>query len=392
MSLRALEERIARSGTLPDLGLGPEAQARCEGLFSRPFILLHAACELYAARVAYDLAGDLGWHPRLRAGAGLEALLEGLHAQSRPPAAWMLDFMADEGLLRREGDRYHLAAEPDFGTGELRAAAEAAAPGCGVNFDLLDTIRRQVPPFFREGRPGEGLLFDLSTLPLWLAYFSNANPEYLPNNVFAALALKDGLPEGARVLELGAGAGSFAELTASEGAREGWLGRVADYRFTDVTPTFLRKAQRELRGRAPGLPLSFQAFDLNRPFTEQGLEPGAFDAILGINVVHVATDLLGALEGLRALLAPGGRLVLGECLKPDLAKPIYLEFFFKFVRSFNDVALDPDYRPAAGFLTPEAWEKALRRAGFASVRRYPDTRALMAAFPTFYVGALSAGA
>lgn len=391
MSLRALEERLAGWGALPDLGLGPRAQARGQALFARPFMTLHAACELYAARVAFDLAGDLGWHPALRAGAPLEDCLAGLHPQSRGPAAWMLDFMAEEGLLRRDGDRFHLDAEPDFGTAELRAAAEAATPGCGYNLDLLDAIRRLVPPFFREGKPGEGLLFDLSTLPLWLAYFSNANPEYFPNNAFALLALEDGLPEGARVLELGAGAGSFAELVAAEGAREGWLGRIADYRFTDVVPTFLRKAQRELRDRAPGLPLSFQALDLNRPFGDQGLAPGSFDAVVGINVVHVATDLGEALRGLRALLAPGGRLVLGECLKPDLSKPIYLEFFFKFVKSFNEGVLDPESRPAAGFLTPEAWEKALRRAGFASLRRFPDTRALMEAFPTFYVGALSAG-
>lgn len=392
MSLRVLEERLVRSGTLPDLGLGPEAQARCEGLFSETFLRLHAICEVYAARVAYDLAGDLGWHPRLRAGATLEACLEGLHAQSRLPAAWMLDFMAEEGILRREGDRYILDAAPDFDTAQLREAAEAASPGSGVNLDLLDSIRRLVPPFFREGRPGEALLFDLSTLPLWLSYFSNANPEYRPNNVFASLALRDDLAEGARILELGAGAGSFAELVAAEGAREGWLPRIAEYRFTDVTPTFLRKAQRELKGRAPGLPLAFQSFDLNRPFTEQGLEPGTFDAIVGINVVHVARDLGEVLRNLRALLAPGGRLILGECLKPDLAKPIYLEFFFKFVKSFNEVRLDPDLRPAAGFLTPEAWEKALLRSGFAMVRRYPDTRALMQVFPTFYVGALSAQA
>ncbi len=390
--MRALEERIARSGTLPDLGLGPAAQARCEGIFAAPFITLHAACELYAARVAHDLAGDLGWHARLRRGATLEDCLEGLHPQSRGPGAWMLEFMADEGVLRREGTRFRLEGEPGFTAAELRGAAEAAAPGHGVNFDLLDTIRRQSPPFFLEGRPGEGLLFDLATLPLWLAYFSNANPEYFPNNAFAAVALADGLPRGARILELGAGAGSFAEHVAAEGAREGWLDRIAEYRFTDITPTFLRRAQRELHGRAPGLPLAFQPLDLNRDLGAQGLSPGSFDAIVGINVVHVATDLLGVLGSLRALLVPGGRLVLGECLKPDLAKPIYLEFFFKFVKSFNDVALDPDFRPAAGFLTPEAWERALFRAGFASVRRYPDTRALMAAFPTFYVGALSAGA
>ncbi len=390
--MKEVEARLARCGALPDLALGPWAQARCEEIFSRPFRVLHAICELYAARVAYDLAGDLGWHPLLRSGATLEACLEGLHPQSRVPGEWMLQFLAEEGLLRREEDRYHLDGPPPCVLEELRAAAEAACPGQGLNLDLLDSIRRQVLPFFREGRPGEQLLFDLTTLPLWLSYFSNRNPEYHPNNLFALLALWDGLPEGARVLELGGGAGSFAELLAAEAAREGWLARIAEYRFTDVTPTFLRKAQRELRSRAPGLPLSFQALDLNGSFEDQGLAPGGLDAIVGINVVHVAQDLEDTLRRLRALLAPGGRLILGECLKPDLARPIYLEFFFKFVKSFTEVKLDPEFRPVPGFLTPEAWDKALRHAGFKAVRRFPDTRALMAAYPTFYVGALSAEA
>jgi len=390
--VKEIEVRLARCGDLPDLGLGAWAQDRCREIFSRPFRTLHAACELYAARVAYDLAGDLGWHGKLRAGATLEACLAGLHPQARIPAEWMLLFLVEEDLLRREGLSFHLEGEPAYSLADLRAAAEEACPGHGVNLDLLDSIRRQILPFFTEGRPGEQLLFDLTTLPQWLSFFSNRNPEYLPNNLFALLALRDGLPPGARVLELGAGAGSFAELLAEEAAREGWLDRIPDYRFTDVPPTFMPKAQAEVTARAPGLPLSYQTVDLNRPFEEQGLTPGCLDAIVGVNVVHVAHDLLDTLRRLRVLLAPGGRLIIGECMKPDLAKPIYLEFFFKFVKSFTDVKVDPEYRPVGGFLTPEAWDKALRHAGFRNVRRYPDTRALMQAYPTFYVGALNAEA
>jgi SAM-dependent methyltransferase len=132
--------------------------------------------------------------------------------------------------------------------------------------------------------------------------------------------------------------------------------------------------------------------DLNRPLQDQGLMPGSLDAVAAVNVVHVARDLGAVLRGIRGLLAPGGRLVLAECLKPDLAKPIHLEFFFKFVKGFTEVDLDPDFRPSAGFLTPEAWERALLASGFRSVRRVPDTRRILRTFPTFYVGALSAEA
>jgi len=384
---QAIAAKHATHGTLPDMGLGPVLQARCAEVFSAATLRLHLACELYAARVAFDLAGDLGWHGRLRAGATLDECLAGLHPQSRIPGAWMLEFLLHANWLEVREGRYRLIHEPTFSAADIRAVAEADSPDQGVNFDLLDAVRRQIPPFFTEGRPGEQLLFDLGTLPLWLAYFSNRNQEYLPNNLFALFALEDGLPEGARVLEIGAGAGSFAELLSGEA----WRSRIAEYRFTDVSPTFLRKAQRELAARAPGLPFAFQSFDVNQPFEAQGLTAGGFDAIVGINVLHVARNLPEALGRLRTLLAPGGRLVIGECLKPDLATPIYLEFFFKFIRSFTEVDLDPVLRPAPGFLTPEAWEALLANAGFHPVRRYPDTRVMMQSLASFYVGALGAG-
>ena len=134
---------------------------------------------------------------------------------------------------------------------------------------------------------------------------------------------------------MGSGSGSFARLLYQDAVEGGQLDRIAEYRFTDITPTFLRKAQRELPGALSGLPLRFSHLDLNRDLLAQGLTEGSFDAIVGVNVFHVAQDLQETLARVRRLLAPGGRLILGECLKPDLAHPIYLEFFFKFMKIEN---------------------------------------------------------
>jgi len=111
-----------------------------------------------------------------------------------------------------------------------------------------------------------------------------------------------------------------------------------------------------------------------------------------VNVLHVAKDLQATLRELRSHLAPGGHLVLGECLKPDLRRPIYLEFAFQFMAGFTDVTLDPDLRPTYGFLTPEAWVKALHAAGFREVLEVPRVRPLMAHWEFFNVGAFVAGA
>jgi SAM-dependent methyltransferase len=390
--MQVLLDRLCHFDTVPDFGHGERTQSQVAIFFTRPFLALHCATELYTARVVLRLALALGWETKLREGATLDELIEGFAAQSRIVAEWMLSFLAEEGLLHQAGQRYRLVGEPDLDLVEIRAFAEAEAPGHGANFELLDAVLQQVTPFFTEGKSGDKLLFNLTVFPLWLDFFRNENLNYLPNNLLSLIALRECLPAGARVMEVGGGAGSFAQLLARDGAEAGYLDQIAEYRFTDMAPAFLRKAQRELREKTPGLPLTFGALDINKPFETQNLGDGLFDVIVGVNVLHVAVDLQDALRRLRSLLKPGGHLILGECMKPDLAHTIYMEFFFKFMKGFTDVHLDPELRPCSGFLTPEVWEKVLLAAGFKCIQKVPDIRAMMAVCPTFYVGALAAEA
>ena len=389
----ALDRLRAKLEGLPDALNGQlqgDRWAELRAGFNRPFLALHLAAELYTARVALALALDLGWEPKLRAGTDAETLLADLPAQCRIPVAWMLGFLADMGLLVREGAKVRLVGEPDTDLAEIRAFAAAESGPQMATFDLLDRVRAVIPPFFTMGKPGEPLLFDLTTFPLWLAYFRNDNPVYRPNNLLPLMALRERLPERARVLEIGAGSGSFLRLLHEDAAEKGYLSRFADYRFTDVAPAFLRRAQRELAGELLGMPLSFSAFDLNKDFAAQGLEDGSLDAVVGVNVLHVAKDLPATLAALRRALKPGGLLAFGECLKPSSDEPIYLEFLFNFMDSFRDVGLDPALRPAPGFLTPEQWQRLLEHAGFREIRAYPDARALMDKVPDFFVGGFGA--
>ncbi len=360
------------------------------GFLTKPFLAIQTALKVYTARCSMLLALELGFEERLRQGATLEALLQGLHPQSRFPLGWLLPFLVDEGFLTEQDGRYRLEGHPDLDLGSIRAFAEKAAPGNLIGFDLMDAVRQRILPFFTEGRNGESLLFDLSVFPVWLDYFRDEGLTYFQNNLLTLEALRQDLPEGARVLEIGGGTGSFACLFARDAQHRGTLAGLAEYRFTDLAPAFLRRARRELGERTPGLPLTFGAVDINRPLAEQGLEPGRFDAIVGVNVLHVARDLVPALRDLRSQLAPGGRLVAGECLKPELGRPIYTEFFFQFMTGYTQVNLDPALRPIHGFLTADAWEANLRAAGFTRIDHVPDTRPIQRVFPHFYVGALVA--
>ena len=384
-----LGERLEREGELVErlAALGH----RDLPFVTRRFLAVHFALEVYTARTALLLAFDLGFEEPLRRGCTLEELLVDLHPQSRFPIGWMLPFLVDQGLLRAEGERYFLEGEPDLDLEEIRAFVERESPGQQVGFNLIDAVRTRVRPFFTEGRQGESLLFDLSVYPLWLEYFRDDNLAYAPNNLLALKALREELRPASRILELGGGAGSFAILFAREAAADGSLEQVREYRFTDVAPAFLRRAQRELGSKTPGLPLAFSSLDINQPLDGQGFEDRRFDLITGINVLHVARDLLPTLRDLRAHLAEGGRLVVGECLKPSMHSPIFTEYFFQFMRGYTEVNLDPVLRPVHGFLSADAWEANLRAAGFQSVEHRPDTRQIVGFFPNFYAGALVAG-
>lgn len=390
MTLEALTRDCREDPSLEALGRLLPRDCGGESLFSKPFRVLHAVSDLYTARTALGLGFDLGWEQPLRRGASADELLAGCRPPSRVPAEWILRFLAEKDMLVREGSRYRLDGSPSLDLQELRTLAEQEAPGRLQSLDLLDAVRSHIRPYFTEGRSGDACLFDLAVFPLWLEYFRNENILYRSNNQFALTALRDSLKPGFRILELGGGAGSFAQLLGSTCAGTGELGNIAEYRFTDIAPTFLRRAQRGLRDLAPGIPFSFGSLDINRSLDDQGLAGSSFDAIVGINVLHVAKRMGSTLPDLKRHLVPGGHLILGECLKPDLARPIYLEFIFQFMSSFTEVETDPDLRPTHGFLTPEAWIRILEAAGFRDVHDIPDVRAVMDRFPAFYVGAFSA--
>lgn len=216
---------------------------------TKPFLAIQTALKVYTARAGLLLALELGFEDRLRRGATLDELLEGLAPQSRFPLGWLLPLLVDEGLLAEVDGRYLLEGAPDLDLPSIRAFAEKAAPGNQIGFDLMDAVRRRIHPFFTEGRNGESLLFDLEVFPVWHAYFRDEGLTYFQNNLLTLRALREGLPEGARVLEIGGGTGSFAALLAREDGPA-----LAEYRFTDLAPAFLRRARRELGERAPGLP------------------------------------------------------------------------------------------------------------------------------------------
>ena len=305
---------------------------------------------------------------------------------ARVPVAWLLETLAARGWTERSGPgRYRAqlpAPAPD--PEEILAAQAANDERCLPSFRIAAMAADRYPAVLRGERTGEQALFDAEGIVAWSKYFSNANPLYAVANAIGALVAERALTaRGGAVLELGGGLGSGAEALLD---RIG-PGKVRSYRFTELSPLFLKRAERSLRARFRDRGLEFGTLDVDRPF---GVPPGSFALVYGVNVLHVARDLAATLAEVRAALAPGGALVIAECMRPFTGRPVYVELPFNLLASFRDPVLVPEWRPNGGFLTPEAWRRALAANGFTGVAVYPDIAALREAFPQFVVAAVTA--
>ena len=344
--------------------------------------LVDAAC-----RAALERSG--AWPPA--AGASPEELASriGVPPAAHPAFDFLFGKLVEAGHLEREGDRLRASGPGPEKFDEALVRFVADSPAASVGAELVALLVEEAPDIFSGRKTGEEVLFSPQRLPLWFRYFSNANPLYSVNNALGAVVLLRELPPaGARVLEVGGGAGSAAEALLSRAGE----GRIATYRFTELVPTFLRRGERAARAAAPpGTAVEAARLDMTRPWAEQGIAPASFDAVYAVNCFHVAADLDAVLAESRAALVPGGALVLSECVKPgDPRRPIYVEFIFRFLGSFNSVVTHPERRPAHGFLSPAAWRASLAAAGFTGTRLAPDVERLSARYPDFFVAVVSA--
>ena len=155
----------------------------------------------------------------------------------------------------------------------------------------------------------------------------------------AAALLGAAVAPGSRVLEFGAGSGAMSLRLADAG-----------YAVTasDLFPESFR----------PG-DIPFVAADLNGLFAAQW--PQGFDAVMALEIVEHLENPRQVLRQIRALLPPGGRLVLST---PNIANPVSQALFLR--RGEFQWFRDVDYREQ-GHITPQSpWmlEKALQEAGF----------------------------
>jgi SAM-dependent methyltransferase len=375
----------------------PDPEIRA--LFTREFILCSEEFDRFTVDMLLNLIAELDLTELLSRGTTVREVLasRGWAPRAEIPLTWFFRKLAAEQHLDVQGsgrDAVFRArgplpvGDPDRAEARARALDPRSAPP----FSVVRAMLEHVPAFLRGELSGEEVLFSPSKLPLWFDYFSNDNLLYQINNRLGAEAVARALPVGrpATVVEIGGGSGSAALAVAERLARDAALPRIGRYVFTEIVPTFLRRAERNLRARCPGLPAEFRRLDMDRDFAAQELEPGSADVVYAVNTIHIAKNLAATLGRVRETLRPGGVAVFSECVRPFEGQPIYVEFVFNFLENFTGVATDPATRPNHGFLTPESWRRSLAAAGFERPEILPDVETLAQHYEAFFVAAVSA--
>ena len=168
------------------------------------------------------------------------------------------------------------------------------------------------------------------------------------------------LPEGRplRILEIGAGTGGLTSHVLPLIERD-----LHSYIFSDVSAAFFSGAMQKLAGFPA---VEYKIFDLEKPGPEQGFELGAFDFIIGTNVLHAVSDLRSTLRHLHELLAPGGNLVFMDVAIPQL----WTETVFGLMSGWWRFT-DRDLRPFHPLLGRAQWEVLLGEMGFAETASLP---------------------
>ena len=312
------------------------------------------------------------------------------------PASWILTMLASRKWIGTNiganGERLYRVEQalPALDPDEILEKQRAHDPRCLPSYEIAALAVAHYPAVLRGQTSGEQALFGPEGIIPWVRYFSNDNPLYAISNTVGAIAAAQALPSGAAsILEIGGGLGSGADTLLGELERSG-PARQISYHLTDISPLFLKRAQRNLAARHPLCRFVFSALDIDHAFSQAAIAPASYSLVYGVNVLHVARDLAATLGELRNALSEGGKLVMAECVRPLPDTPLHLELVFNLLSSFRDALLVPGWRPNGGFLTPEQWTAALEANGFKDIRIYPDIAAIRGAYPSFVVAAIVA--
>lgn len=256
----------------------------------------------------------------------------------------LLQILTDAGILSVTDDRVTVR----------RSVRVASTPVDDVRVPVVEACLAACGPLLRGDVAATDVLFPGGAMHLVEGLYRDLPEARAIRDEVVSIAAAASGPF--RVLEIGAGTGgtSAGVLASLSGA-----GDQVRYDYTDVSGAFTRHGQREFGASYPFA--RFAVLDIERDPAAQGFDCGSYDVVIAANVLHATRDLSSTLAHARALLKPGGRLLLHE--------QTTLESFLTVTFGWLDGWWRFSSTRAQGhpLLSPAEWTSALQRAGFTGV-------------------------
>jgi acyl transferase domain-containing protein/SAM-dependent methyltransferase len=271
-----------------------------------------------------------------------------------------LDRLVDRGLLSRSGAAYTNAAPlgvPDVAA--LTTEADVVFGADRVFLDYVVACGRDLPAVVTGRMSALETLFPGGEFTRAEALYEHAPLSSYFSSI--ARAVLEAVVRGRaaapiRVIEVGAGTG------ATTSALLPVLPPGAAYCFTDVSDLFLHHGRRKFAGQRA---VTYARLDIESGASDEIALGGSFDVVVATNVIHAAADLDKALANVRALLAPGGLLILCEATRQlswfDITTGL-IEGWQRF---------DDRWRTDQPLIPPQTWTAALAAAGFERTAVWP---------------------
>ncbi|KAL4745366.1 hypothetical protein BDW72DRAFT_198715 [Aspergillus terricola var. indicus] len=163
------------------------------------------------------------------------------------------------------------------------------------------------------------------------------------------------------VLEVGGGTGGqtlrLLEAITADGSR-----MCTRYDYTDISPAFFARAQEKLKDYSNIV--RYCTLGISQDPLAQSFKTAEYDLVIASHVLHATAKLEESVRNIRALLKPGGKLILFETTSPDV---VHVGFATGLLTSWWTHL---DHEARSGFSpcvdTPR-WNQILKKTGFSGV-------------------------
>ena len=160
-----------------------------------------------------------------------------------------------------------------------------------------------------------------------------------------------------RILEIGGGSAATGRRVLKELSEQNLA---FTYCFTDVAESFMARARQRMKEYEN---VSFQIFNVDEDYREQGFLPSSFDAVIATGVIENAKRIEDTLKMINELLVPGGFLFATEPTKEE-----------NWILAAQAVMMTPpedELREEKLYLEEDAWRRVLKQTVSGALLEFP---------------------